>query len=58
MDAGLEIKDGTKADITVTRPRWPVQTPMIKAALESSSSGVMVPASGQAMNVLKTTGKQ
>lgn len=38
MDARQQIVDGTKPDITVTRPRWPVQTPMIKAALDASSS--------------------
>lgn len=38
MDANLEIKDGTKSDITVTRPRWPIETTMIRAALEASSS--------------------
>ena len=46
MDASLEIKDGTKADLTVTRPRWPIQTPMIRAALEASNSANIVTAPG------------
>ena len=51
MDASLEIKDGSKADITVTRPRWPIETPMMRAAL--GTSGGVVPASGSTAGAVK-----
>nr|CAB3228728.1 coiled-coil domain-containing protein 83-like [Phallusia mammillata] len=43
MDAREEIVDGTRPDLTVTRPRWPVQTPMLRAALEITPSDVTLP---------------
>ena len=35
LDAAQEIVDGSKPDVTVTRPRWPIETPMLRAAVES-----------------------
>nr|XP_002132030.1 coiled-coil domain-containing protein 83-like [Ciona intestinalis]XP_018667846.1 coiled-coil domain-containing protein 83-like [Ciona intestinalis] len=34
LDASLQIVDGSKPDM-VTRPKWPIEPPMIRAALEN-----------------------
>jgi len=49
LDAGLQIVDGSKSDVTVTRPVWPIHPSMIRSAVQSPSDVHAVTPGGEGL---------